>query len=131
MKHIKNFVRSAALVLLGAALATAQSDRGTITGTVTDPANAVIPGAKLVLRNIDTGALMEAQTTPTGNFTLSSLPVGTYDLTVQAAGFKTEVQSKLTVDIDKTVSLNIKLQVGATSESITVSAVAEILKTDN
>jgi len=131
MRHTKNFVRSAVLVLLGAALATAQSDRGAITGTVTDPANAVVPGAKLVLRNIDTGALMETQTTPTGNFTLSSLPVGTYDLTVQAAGFKTEVASKLSVEIDNTISLNIKLQVGMTTDSVTVSAAAEMLKTDN
>src|SRR5580658_6856294 len=113
MKHTKNFVRSAVIMLLGAALAVAQSDRGTITGTVTDPANSVVPGAKLVLRNVDTGALMEAQTTPTGNFTLSALPVGTYDLTIEAVGFKKELATKLAVDIDKTVTLNIHLQVGA------------------
>src|SRR5579862_5987532 len=69
MKHTKNLVCSAALMLLGAALAAAQSDRGTITGTVTDPANSAVPGGQLVLRNIDTGAVREAKTTPTGNFT--------------------------------------------------------------
>ncbi len=131
MKHTKNLVCSAVLMLLGVALAVAQSDRGAITGTVTDPANAVVPGAKLVLRNIDTGAVREAQTTPTGNFTLNSLPVGTYNLTVQATGFKTEVASKLGVEIDKTLNLNVRLQVGATTESITVTSAAELLKTDN
>ncbi len=131
MKYKTNLVRSAFLALLGVALAMAQSDRGGITGTVMDPANAVVPGAKLVLRNIETGAVTQAETTPTGNFTLSSLPVGTYDLTVQAAGFKTEVQTKVTVQIDQTARLDIRLQVGQTSESITVSSSAEVLKTDN
>ncbi len=131
MNYKKNLVCSAVLVLLAAASAMAQSDRGGITGTVTDPANAVIPGAKLVLRNVDTGAVTQAETTPSGNFTLSSLPVGTYDLTVQAAGFKTAVQTKLAVQIDQTLRLNLKLQVGETTESVTVSASAEMLKTDN
>jgi hypothetical protein len=131
VKYKTNLVRSAFLALLGVALATAQSDRGGITGTVTDPANAVVPGAKLVLRNVETGALTQAETTPTGNFTLSSLPVGIYDLTVQAAGFKTAVQTKVAVQIDQTVRLDIRLQVGQTSESITVSAAADVLKTDN
>src|ERR1700761_8020223 len=109
----------------------AQSDRGSITGTVMDPANAVVPGAKLVLRNVETGALTRVETTPTGNFTLSSLPVGTYDLTVQATGFKTEVQTKVEVQIDQTIRVDIRLQVGQTSESVTVSAASEVLKTDN
>ena len=56
---MKNLVRSAALVLLATVLATAQSDRRTITGNVTDPASAVVPGAELVLRNAETGALAD------------------------------------------------------------------------
>ena len=88
MKHRTNFVRSALLVLMATALAMAQSDRGTVTGNVTDPSDAGIQAAKLALRNIATGALMETQTTPTGNYTFVSVPVGTYDLTVEASGLR-------------------------------------------
>ena len=100
MKLKTNLVRSALLVLLGAALATAQNNRGTLTGAITDPAAASVPGAKLTLRNTETGAMAEAQTTPTGNYTFPSLPVGTYDLTVKAAGFKTIVQKELAIQLD-------------------------------
>jgi Carboxypeptidase regulatory-like domain/TonB dependent receptor len=126
-----NLVRSVFLVLLGAALAMAQSDRGSLTGTVKDPADATVPSAKLVLRNVDTGALKEAETTTTGNYTFTSIPVGTYDITVKAAGFKTAVQKQLLVQIDQTARLDIKLEVGSATESVTVSATAEMLKTEN
>src|SRR6185369_7156798 len=119
---IKNFVRSAVLLLLATALAMAQSDRGTITGTVLDPASAVVPGAKLVLRNTDNGATSEAEATLTGNFTLASLPVGVYDLTVEAAGFKKSVQKGLQVQVNQTLRIDIKLEVGGTTESVTVTA---------
>ena len=131
MKQKTNFVRSTILVLLGAALAMAQSDRGSLTGTVRDPADASIPAAKLALRNTATGALAETRTTPTGDYTFTSLPVGAYDLTVEATGFKTAVEKQLTVQLDKTLRLDIKLEVGSTTESVTVAATAELLKTDN
>ena len=70
----------------------AQSDRGAVTGTILDPASATVPGAQLILRNTETGAITETKTTPTGNYTFTSIPVGTYDLTVQASGFKTAVE---------------------------------------
>ena len=128
---MKNLVRSFVCLLVFAAVGLAQNDRGTVTGTVTDPTDATVPGAKLVLRNTETGALSETQTTPTGNYTFTSLPVGTYDLTVQAAGFKTEVEKQLAVQIDQTLRLDVKLEVGSATESVTVSATAEMLKTEN
>ena len=109
----------------------AQSDRGTVTGTVTDPSDAGIQAAKLALRNTATGALMETQTTPTGNYTFGSVPVGTYDLTVEAPGFKTAVERTLTVELDQTHRLDVHLVIGSTTESITVEANSEILKTEN
>src|SRR5580765_2354014 len=124
-------VRSTAILLAATFLAMAQSDRGTITGTVTDPASAVVPGARLVLRNVETGALAEAQTTMTGNFILPSLPVGSYDLTVEASGFKKALQKALQVQVGGTMRLDIQLEVGATSESVTVTAGAALLKTEN
>ena len=71
-------------VLLAACALFAQSDRGTLTGTVTDPASAVVPAAKVTLKNSETGAVYETVTTPTGNYTISSLPIGAYNLTIEA-----------------------------------------------
>ncbi len=131
MKHSSTILNSALLVLLGAALAIAQNDRGSVTGTVKDPADASVPAAKLALRNTATGALMETQTTPTGNYTFASVPVGRYDLTVEADGFKRAVEQTLDVQIDQALRLDVHLVIGSTAESITVEASSEILKTEN
>ena len=128
---MKNLVRSAVWMLLAITVAMAQNDRGSVTGTVTDPANSTVPGAKLTLRNVDTGVLTDAKTTPSGDYTFTSIPVGTYDLTVQAVGFKTAVQKQILVQIDQTVRADLKLEVGSTTESVTVEASAEMLKTEN
>jgi hypothetical protein len=66
----------------------AQADRGTVTGTVADPQGGVVPQAKVGVRNAQTGSQYETVTTPTGNYSLGQLPAGTYDLSVEYAGFK-------------------------------------------
>ncbi len=124
-------VRLAVVALIAVVLATAQSDRGAITGTVVDPTSAVVPGAKLVLRNTATGALSETVTTPTGNFTLAQIPVGDYDLSVEASGFKKATEEGIRVQVAQTIRLDIKLQLGATSESVNVTAEVSLLKSEN
>ena len=111
-------------VFLAAAAAMAQSDRGSITGTVTDPAAAVVPAARIGARNVDTGAVTEGTTTATGNYTLASLTAGTYDVTVEAAGFKKLVQSGVKVQVAQTERLDFTLQVGVATESVTVTGEA-------
>jgi hypothetical protein len=123
--------RLAVVALASAALAPAQSDRGTITGTVTDPASAVVPAAKLVLRNVENNSVVDGQTTATGNFTFGSLTVGNYELTVEAAGFKKVIRGGLRVEIAQTMRLDIALEVGTASESVTVTAEAPVLRTEN
>jgi hypothetical protein len=109
----------------------AQSDRGTITGTVMDPAGAVVPSATIVLKNLATGAETRSATTETGNYTISSLSVATYQLTVTATGFKTFVQDGINVQVAQTGRVDVVLQLGAATESITVTADAALLKTEN
>ena len=70
------------LLLFVPVLLLAQSDRWTITGTVADPTGAVVPWATLSLKNAETGAVYDSVTTETGNYTLPSLPSGSYELTV-------------------------------------------------
>jgi hypothetical protein len=66
------------LLVFGAAYA--QTDRGKITGTVTDPAGAVIPNAALEAKNLQTGTVFNAATSTTGNYTLDQLPIGMYQV---------------------------------------------------
>src|ERR1700757_494934 len=77
----------AALCVLLAVPAFAQSDRGTITGTVTDQDGGVVPGASVVAVNTDNGSKYETVTTSTGNYTLAEVPVGMYNLSVELSGF--------------------------------------------
>jgi Carboxypeptidase regulatory-like domain len=60
----------------------AQSDRGAITGTVSDPAGAVVAGAPVQIKNVETGAVYQAGSSGTGNYTLAQLPAGQYELSV-------------------------------------------------
>ena len=125
------FLARTVLCALLAVAAFAQSDRGTITGTVLDPASAAVPGAKVTAKNIDNGAVFEASTTITGDFTLPSLPAGKYEMTVGAAGFKTVTRLNIGVQVDQIARIDTVLQVGASTESVTVTAEAPVLRTEN
>ena len=75
----------------------AQSGRSNITGTVSDPAGAVVAGASVEARNTDTGATYPVATSATGNNTIAELPAGTYELSVTSAGFKRFIRPGLIV----------------------------------
>jgi hypothetical protein len=109
----------------------AQSDRGTITGTVTDPAGAMIPSAAIEAKNTETGVVFKTASSATGNYTLAQLPVGIYQLTASTAGFKLYVRTGITVMVAQTLRIDIPLAVGNISETVTVSADAPLLKTES
>ncbi|MBV8892523.1 MAG: carboxypeptidase regulatory-like domain-containing protein [Acidobacteria bacterium] len=69
-----------------ASVAFAQSDRGTITGAISDPAGAVVANAPIEARNVETGALYPVASSSTGNYTLAELPAGTYEISVTLPG---------------------------------------------
>jgi hypothetical protein len=120
------------LCLLSIAMvAFAQGDRGTITGTISDPAGAVVANAPIEARNIETGAVYPAASTSTGNYTLSQLPFGSYELTVNVPGFKRYVRQGLAVQVAQTLRIDVNLEVGAATESITVNEAAPLLKTES
>src|SRR4051812_38602885 len=81
----------------------AQTDRGTITGTILDPAGAVVPNVPVQVKNVDSGTIYEGGSSGTGNFTIPQLPVGTYELTVTAPGFKKYVRPGIPVSAAVTV----------------------------
>jgi hypothetical protein len=109
----------------------AQADRGTLTGTVSDSQGGVVPQANIGLRNQQTGSQYETLTTPTGNYSLPQLPSGTYDLSVEYAGFKKFTQQGIVIRVAQTERVDVTLQVGSTSEDVTVTADATLLKTEN
>ena len=109
----------------------AQSDRGTITGTVSDPAGAVVPNAPIEAKSTTTGSVYKVSASATGNYTISELPVGTYEISVTAAGFKKAVRTGVEVAAYTTFRVDFGLQVGAATESVTITAEAPLLKTES
>src|ERR1700761_4783820 len=122
---------TAACLLVCAALSFGQSDRGTITGTVSDPAGAVVAAAAVEARNTETGATYPVATSTTGNYTIVEVPAGNYELTVVAAGFKKFIRTGLVVQSAQTIRVDASLEVGAANESVTISAEAPLLSTES
>jgi hypothetical protein len=120
----------AAVLSLVTIVALAQSDRGTITGTISDPAGAVIANAAIEARNVATDAIYQAASSTTGNYTIAQLPVGTYELTVAVMGFKKFVRPGLVVEVAGTLRVDAMMEVGTASESVTVTEAAPLLKTE-
>ena len=108
-----------------------QAIQGTITGVVTDRSGAVVVGAKISAKNTDTGFLYAASSTGTGNYTVPALPTGTYDLKVEASGFKQFDRKGLAVEPASVVRIDVPMEVGAASETVTVTTEAPMLKTEN
>src|SRR5439155_18000377 len=112
--------RSLALVVLFlSTFAGAQTPTGTMAGTVTDPTGAVIAGAHIQVRSKDTGLARAPVTGGQGEYSASSLPVGDYEVTAEAAGFRLLAREAL-VEAGSTTSVNFAMQVGDVSDTITV-----------
>src|SRR6185369_12007507 len=100
------------VLMICSVAAFAQTATGVITGTIADPAGAVVANAPLELANSQTGALYRVATSETGNYTFSQLPVGTYQLTVAVAGFKTYIRQNLGIQSAQTLRNDVILEVG-------------------
>jgi Carboxypeptidase regulatory-like domain len=87
---VRTGVSFAAVLLLSASVGFGQTASATITGTISDPTGAAVAGAPLEVHNLETGAVFKVASSQTGNYTVSQLPVGDYDLTVGVAGFTPE-----------------------------------------
>src|SRR3989440_1576210 len=119
------------ILLATASMSLSQSDRGTITGTVSDPTKAVIPGAGVVATNSETGAKYETISTETGNYALPQLPPGSYALSVELPGFRKYVRQGITVLVAQTLRIDVALEVGAAGDEVTVNADAPLLRTES
>ena len=118
------------LILLVASPLFASGPTGTITGTITDPSGAVVPKARVIVRNEGTNATRDAETNEDGDYTVALLPPGRYRVAVESAGFRRSVLHDVSVDVDQTVRLDFALQIGAITEEVIVTATPPIVQTD-
>ena len=124
-------VAAISLSLLLAQTAAAQFTSGTILGTVTDPSGAAIPGASVEATNLDNGFVRSAKTDPAGNYTLPNMPLGRYQVKVEATNFKTALSSPFTLVVDQKQRSDFKLDLGAVTQVIEVTGVgATLLQTE-
>src|SRR5579862_5918441 len=126
----KLFSLVALFIVLMFATAFAQSNQGTITGTISDPAGAVIAGSQLEVKNSETGVVYRGGTSNTGNYVIS-VPAGTYEITVVVPGFKKFVESNVQVVTSTDTRKDLRLEVGAATEQVTVADTAPLLKTES
>jgi len=112
-----------------APLAIQAQTKGSLSGTVTDPAGAVVPGASVTIKNNATSAVRTATTGDNGVFQLSDVDPGTYTVMVENAGFKRAVANNVVVNTTLPTQINIALEAGAVSETVTVTDAQEIVNT--
>ncbi len=105
----------------------AQTDRGTIEGTVKDPNGAIVPAAKIEVVNIETNSKLEFETNEEGRYLASGLPVGTYRLIVQRQGFRTVVREPILVSAQSNLAVEFRLQLGSQTDTVTVSGESPML----
>jgi hypothetical protein len=109
----------------------AQSVRGSMAGTVTDPSGAVVSGAQVEAKNQSTGVVTDTVTTSSGSYRFPELPLGTYDVTITAPGFGTQVQRGVLVTINNTTALNVTVKPGGAATTVSVDASAPTLQTES
>src|SRR4051794_19251245 len=108
----------------------AQNITGTITGAVEDPSGAGVPQAAVVALKTETGISYSTVTSAGGVYVVPLLPLGSYQVTVEAAGFRKFVRSGLSLSADERLRVDVHLQLGAVSEQMMVSASAPLVQTD-
>jgi len=108
----------------------AYGQSGSITGTVNDPSGAAVPNVAISVKNIETGAVFESGASSTGNYVVP-VPAGNYEMTAQASGFKKYVRSNLVVQTATGTRLDVVLELGANTETITVNEQTPLLKTES
>ena len=121
LRTVRNFLTLGVLLLCAGSIALAQAGRGTVSGLVTDPGGALVPGAQVVLINQATGVKQHTVTTSAGLYTFISLNPGAYQVNVSQKGFKLAAHSNVTVTVDQVTEVNVTLEIGAITETVNVT----------
>jgi hypothetical protein len=119
------------VLILVAAGASAQTVSTQILGLVTDSTGAVVPGATVTAKRLETGDVRTTQSNETGNYIFPLVDSGAYDVTCAAAGFKTEARRAVSIELQQKARIDFQMQVGQQAETIEISASAPLLKTED
>lgn len=127
MKRVFSLVLFA---LAGGVLLCAQDISGTIDGSILDPTGAAVPNAKVTITNIDRGQVVRTITTDaTGTYSAPIIPIGNYEIKVEAAGFQTVTRSGIVLNVRDRLKLNITLAIGQTTQTVDVHETATPVQT--
>src|SRR5215469_12126045 len=131
MLNICKWIRVSALCLLSATVSLAQFESGAILGTVTDPAGNAVSGASITLTNVRTGASLNGKTDSGGNFLLVNQRLGSYRIRAEMTRFKVAETSTFDLSVDARQRVDLPLEIGSVSDSVTVTDVAGLLEADS
>ena len=109
----------------------AQGTGGRILGRVADPSGAVLSSVKVTATNDATGITHDVLTNDTGDYVFPDLPVGTYSLTFDLAGFKKAIRHGIALDVNQVITLNMAMQLGAAQETVEVTSEAPLVETSS
>lgn len=123
------FIFSVIIAVSVSVLGQSQATTGVIQGTVTDPNGAVLAGASITVKNVNTGFERTVSTNSDGFYSAPLLPLGKYRVTASANGFSTTILENVEVTIGNTIALNISLKVGTASETVDVTTEADAVDT--
>jgi hypothetical protein len=121
LNKLISFLLLTFLLACAAPVVLAQSDRGTLTGSVTDPNGGLVAGAKVTATNINTGEVREATTSDEGAYTIPELAPAPYRVSVEASGFKTSTLESIQIAVQFTRRADFTLELGAISDVVTVT----------
>jgi len=120
-----------AFLMLMSRVAWSQAITGTILGTITDASGAVLPGVTVRAVNTGTNLTREVISNESGNYSIPNLPIGTYRVEAELPGFKKEIRTAITLELDQRARIDMSLTVGQVSESLEVTAQAPLVQTDD
>src|SRR5215471_75224 len=121
-------MKTAATLLFCARLLLSQGATTSITGTVTDPAGAAVPAADVQVSEVATGRLLKTVTNERGDWTIPSMPAGTYRVTITKPGFKAGVVDGVELNAGTPAAVNSRLEIGQATETVEVQGGAEIVQ---
>jgi len=102
----------------------AQESTGKISGTVSNPAGAIVPHAGVTVSNSETGLKRTTKTNASGLFFVSNLPIGNYTLSIEASGFKKFVASNIRVNVNDRLDIPVRMEIGGMTETVSVTETA-------
>jgi len=125
------FLFACVVFLCAATAALAQAGRGSISGLVTDPTGAIVPGANVTATNHATGVALHSVTTSAGLYSFVALNPGVYEVTASLKGFESVARDNVSVTVDQVRTVNITLRVGSVNEVVTVTESTSLVEASN